>query len=100
MRTRKLSGVVTILKGRCLLPVNLPSFLIFLREHHGREGHGGLASYQIGKRVSFLTHATRGYTDRQIYSYLGNISALKEIHMAYAANKRSMLNQNRESSIS
>ena len=86
-------------KGRCLLPVNLPCFLIFLRDHHGREGHGGIASYQVGKQVSFLTQATRCYTDRHIHSYPGNISALKEIPMASAANKRSVLNQNRESSI-
>ena len=69
--------------GRCLLPVNLPCFLIFLREHHGREGHGGIASYQIGKRVSFLTQATRCYTDTK------NISARKRYH-AYAQQKISI----------
>jgi len=37
--------------GRCLLPVNLPFFLIFLREHSGRERCGGIASYQMTKRV-------------------------------------------------
>jgi hypothetical protein len=37
--------------GKCLLPVNLPFFLIFFSEHYGRGGYSGIPSYQIGKRV-------------------------------------------------
>jgi hypothetical protein len=61
------------------------------------EGHGAIASYQIGKRVCFLTAQQLLYG--QIYGYPGNVSALKEIHMAYEPTK-DPLNQNRESSIS
>ena len=56
------------LSGKCLLPVNLPFFLIFLSEHYGRERCGGVASYQIGSGFHPEPISNR-YRDTQIYSY-------------------------------
>jgi hypothetical protein len=44
LQNHRLGNYLADTSGRCLLAVYVPFFLIFLREHYGREWRGGLAS--------------------------------------------------------